>query len=73
MDRVLRNININQLGSCDRAQGLLRALTVVNNFSRECLAIRIDYFISVEEVVSVTQALKRIPGMIHLDNGLSIY
>ncbi len=51
----------------------IRALIVVDNFSRECLAIYADHSISAEKVVGVMRALKRftgrVPGRIQLDNG----
>jgi putative transposase len=51
----------------------IRALTVVDNFSRECLAIHVDHSISAEEVVEIMQALKRfmgrVPESIQVDNG----
>ena len=51
----------------------IRALTIVDNFSRECLAIHVDHSISADKVVGVMQALKRftgrIPGRIQVDNG----
>jgi putative transposase len=51
----------------------IRALTVVDNFSRECLAIHVGHSIKAEDVVSVMQALKRfvgrVPERIQVDNG----
>ena len=51
----------------------IRALTVVDNFSRECLAIYVDHSIKAEEVVGVMQTLKRftgrVPVRIQVDNG----
>ena len=51
----------------------IRALTIVDNFSRECLSIHVDYSICAEKVVGVMLALKRfmgrIPGRIQVDNG----
>jgi putative transposase len=51
----------------------IRALTIVDNFSRECLAIHVDHSIKADKVVGVMQALKcfmgRIPGRIQVDNG----
>lgn len=50
-----------------------RALTIVDNFSRECLAIHVDQAIKGEEVVEVMDNLKllikRCPARIQLDNG----
>ena len=54
----------------------IRALTIVDNFSRECLAIHVDQSIRAEEVVGVMQALKRfvgrVPERIQVDNGAEI-
>ena len=71
--------NIDQTWSMDFVSDSLfngrriRALTIVDNFSRECLAIHVDYSIKAEKVVGVMQALKcfvgRIPGRIQVDNG----
>ena len=51
----------------------LRALTVVDNFSRECLAIHVEQSIKGEHVVSVMEQLKlieqRLPLRIQVDNG----
>jgi len=51
----------------------IRALTIVDNFSRECLAIHVDHSINADKVVGVMQALKcftgRMPGRIQVDNG----
>jgi putative transposase len=49
-----------------------RALTVVDNWSRECLAIRVDQAMKGEDVVGVMTALtfvRRTPKRIFLDNG----
>jgi len=49
-----------------------RALTVVDNWSRECLAIRVDQGMKGEDVVAVMTALmgsRRPPNRIFLDNG----
>lgn len=49
-----------------------RALTVVDNWSRECLAIRVDQGMKGEDVVAVMMALtgnRRPPNRIFLDNG----
>lgn len=50
-----------------------RALTVVDNFSRECLAIHARKSLKGEDVVSVMEALrvldKRLPVHIQTDNG----
>ncbi len=71
--------NIDQVWSMDFVADSLfngrriRALTIVDNFSRECLAIHVDHSISADKVVSVMQALKRftgrIPERIQVDNG----
>jgi hypothetical protein len=51
----------------------IRALTVVDNFSRECLAIHVGQAITGDEVVAVMAALKRFSGRfperIQMDNG----
>jgi len=51
----------------------IRALTVVDNFSRECLAIHVGQSIKGEQVVSIMDALKlftgRVPERIQVDNG----
>lgn len=51
----------------------IRALTVVDNFSRECLAIHVDQSIKGDQVVSVMEGLKRflgrVPERIQTDNG----
>jgi len=51
----------------------IRALTVVDNFSRECLAIHVGHSIQGKQVVSVMEALKRfvgrVPKRIQTDNG----
>lgn len=50
-----------------------RSLTVVDNFSRECLAIHVDQNIRGEQVVEVMEGLrhlnKRCPDRIQVDNG----
>lgn len=50
-----------------------RALTVVDNFSRECLAIHAGKSLKGDDVVSVMEALrvldKRLPVRIQTDNG----
>jgi len=71
--------NVNQTWSMDFVADSLfngrriRALTIVDNFSRECLAIHVDHSISADKVVGVMQALKRftgrMPGRIQVDNG----
>ena len=71
--------NVNQTWSMDYVSDSLfngrriRALTIVDNFSRECLAIHINHSIKADKVVGVMQALKRftgrIPGKIQVDNG----
>ena len=51
----------------------IRALTVVDNFSRECLAIHVGQSIKGEHVVSIMNALQlftgRVPERIQVDNG----
>ena len=51
----------------------IRALTIVDNFSRECLAIHVDSAIRGEQVVNVLNELKiikkRLPECIKIDNG----
>ena len=51
----------------------IRALTIVDNFSRECLAIHVDQGIKGEDVVGQMQAIKllhgRQPKRIQVDNG----
>jgi putative transposase len=51
----------------------IRALTVVDNFSRECLAIHVGLSIVGSQVIEVMQALKRFtgrqPSRIQVDNG----
>jgi len=71
--------NVNQTWSMDFVSDSLfngrriRALTIVDNFSRECLAIHVDHSINADKVVGVMQALKRftgrMPGRIQVDNG----
>jgi putative transposase len=50
-----------------------RGLTVVDNFSRQCLAIEVDQGIKGEQVVAVMERLKeehgRVPERIKVDNG----
>lgn len=50
-----------------------RALTLVDNFSRECLAIEVGQFLKAEDVVRVMERLKflkgRVPESIKVDNG----
>ena len=49
-----------------------RALTIVDNFSRECLAIEADQGIRGEQVVAVLERLKHtrgLPEVIRVDNG----
>jgi putative transposase len=49
-----------------------RALTIVDNFSRECLAIEADQGIRGEQVVAVLEELKHsrgLPDVIRVDNG----
>lgn len=45
-----------------------RALTVVDNFSRECLAIHAGKSLKGEDVVRIMEAL-RVPVRIQVDNG----
>jgi putative transposase len=51
----------------------IRALTVVDNFSRECLAIHVDQGIRGEHVAGVMDTIyalhRRRPGRIQVDNG----
>jgi len=51
----------------------IRALTVVDNLSRECLAIHVDHAIKGQDVVTVMERLRlfkdRCPKRIQLDNG----
>lgn len=51
----------------------IRALTIVDNFSRECLNITVDYSLKGEDVVNVMQSIYRqfgrIPKRIKVDNG----
>ena len=71
--------NIDQAWSMDFvSDGLfngrrIRALTIVDNYSRECLARHVDHSISADKVVGVMQELKRftgrVPDRIQLDNG----
>lgn len=49
-----------------------RALTIVDNFSRECLAIEVDQGIRGDQVVEVLEYLKQargLPDVIRVDNG----
>lgn len=50
-----------------------RALTVVDNFRRECVAIHVGKSLKGEDVVSIVEALrvldKRLPVRIQTDNG----
>lgn len=51
----------------------IRALTVVDNFSRECMDIHVDYAIKGEQVVARLEWLRiflgRVPKRIQVDNG----
>jgi transposase InsO family protein len=50
----------------------IRALTVVDNFSRECLAITVDHGLRAEDVVATVEhikAMRRAPDRIQVDNG----
>ncbi len=51
----------------------IRALTVVDNFSRQCPAIHVDHSIKAEQVVSTMEGLRlfagRRPQRIQVDNG----
>ena len=52
-----------------------RALTIVDNFIRECLAILVGQGIKVKDVVTVLSKLRftrAVPGRIFLDNVLSV-
>ena len=49
-----------------------RSLTIVDNFSRECLAIEVDQHIKGEDVVRVVEQIKAMrgtPNFIRVDNG----
>ena len=46
-----------------------RCLTVVDNWSRECMAIHVDGSIKGEDVVGVIESLSRKPKRIQVDNG----
>jgi putative transposase len=49
-----------------------RSLTIVDNFSRECVAIEVDQNIKGEDVVSVVEQIKAMrgtPNYIRVDNG----
>ena len=49
-----------------------RSLTIVDNFSRECLAIEVDQHIKGEDVVRVVERIKAMrgtPNFIKVDNG----
>jgi putative transposase len=71
--------NIDQTWSMDFVSDSLfngrriKALTIVDNFSRECLAIHVDHSIKANRVVGVMQALKqfvgRVPQRVQVDNG----
>ena len=51
----------------------IRALTVVDNFTRECLAIHVEQSIRGEHVVDIMERLKlgeqRVPSRVQVDNG----
>ena len=51
----------------------IRALTIVDNFSRQCLAIHVCQSLKCENVVTVMQRLQQelglVPERIQLDNG----
>ena len=51
----------------------IRALTVVDNFSRECLAIQVDHSVKADQVVSTMEGLRlfagRTPQRIQVDQG----
>lgn len=70
--------SVNETWSMDFAADSLfngsrfRALTVVDNFSRECLAVEVGQSIRGEQVVAVLNRLKYtrgVPGSIRVDNG----
>lgn len=67
--------NINQCWSMDFVADELfdgkriRCLTVVDNFSRECLAIHVNKSIKADDVVGVIQRLKAAPKRVQVDNG----
>jgi putative transposase len=50
----------------------IRALTVVDNFSRECLAIQVNHSVKADQVVSIMEGLRlfagRTPQRIQVDN-----
>ena len=49
-----------------------RSLTIVDNFSRECLSIEVDQHIKGEDVVRVVEQIKAMrgtPNFIRVDNG----
>ncbi len=54
----------------------LRALTIVDNFSRECLGIMVDYALKGEDVVMamdiIYAQMGRKPKYIKVDNGLHL-
>jgi putative transposase len=51
----------------------IRALTIVDNFSRQCVAIHVGQSLKGEDVVAVMNHLKMVnlsvPGRIQVDNG----
>lgn len=50
----------------------IRALTVVDNFSRECLAIAVDHGLRSDDVVATMEhikAMRHAPDRIQVDNG----
>ncbi|KHS82015.1 integrase [Pectobacterium brasiliense] len=53
-----------------------RALTVVDNFSRECLAIQVSQKLHGNDVATVMEYLKplqkRVPGQLQTENGVTI-
>jgi putative transposase len=50
----------------------IRALTVVDNYSRECLAITVDHSLRSDDVVATMEYIKTmrgLPARIQVDNG----
>lgn len=51
----------------------IRALTVVDNFSRECVAIEVGQGLRVDDVVAVMERIRqtqqRVPQRLQMDNG----
>ncbi len=49
----------------------IRALTVVDNFSRQCLAIHVDHSVKAGQVVSTMAGLRLVAGMV--PQGIQVY